>query len=316
MANVDNAQQDDAFLFQYNFNKVNQLAFSTDQLFGVKSLKTPILINPSINSESSQNMVKVEYKNGIDRSNLSATITNISICKNFFTTVAPYLDTYVIILSGSILTQTNSNLYILIPFKLGALDNTASGVEIKKLLDSAVSQLDNKLPTTMLSDKLVVNSLIDPESKYVYSNVSMNNVNHDTNFFIFKKKISTASNNYLNLFNTYLNFPYVNPIKSATIFYNKNFIPSVEQTNSINEIMINCSPVEMTTKVDNTENVMFKTGETYGSDTKSNYFIIMTIMVVLISSFFLYCIFRMGYNIWKKYIKQNLGSGSQSAPAP
>ena len=313
MANVDNAQQDDAFLFQYNFNKVNQLAFSTDQLFGVKTLKSPILINPSINSESSQNMVKVEYKNGTDVSNLSATITNINICKNFFTNQAPYTDTYLIILSGTILTQTNSNLYLLIPFKLGVLDNTASGVEVKKVLDSASTQLNNNLPTTMLSDQLVVNSLIDPESKYVYSNVSINNSNHNTNFFIFKNKLSTASNNYITLFNTYMSGTYVNPINRAITYYNKNFIPSVDQSNSTNEIMINCSPVEMTTKVDNTENIMFKTDEKYGSNTTSNDFIIKTIFIVLISLFALYFIYKMAKYIWG-IITRKLGS--QLAPAP
>ena len=83
--NIENSHLDNTFQFSYNFNDINQLIFSYTDLLETPVIESPVVINPSINSATSQNTINVTYTQlGASTKNISAILTKLSICRDFF----------------------------------------------------------------------------------------------------------------------------------------------------------------------------------------------------------------------------------------
>jgi len=232
--------------------------------------------------------------------NLSATINNISITKN----IVNSLGAYAIVLQGNILTQVNTNIYIVVPFDIGNLNNnTLNSLAIEQLIESANDQLINTSPNgavnTILGKSVSLNNLIENNVRYRYAiNPSFNNgTNYGNNFVIYKTNVGKISNMYNIFFERFFKQP-SNTIKSSVIFFENTISPVLQNETTTSEIMIDCSPVEITTKGDN---VMFSTRDpifgTNISDDKSGE-IIKWIFILFMTCISIFLIVRLLY-WWK-----------------
>jgi hypothetical protein len=312
--NIKDAAEDDDFNFTYNLSDINKLVFSVGSLLGTNCLESPILINPSINSSANQNVVNVKYQKPLTSiTNLTGVITNLCICNNFFVE-----GSYCIVLSGSIMTNaTNQNIYIVLPFTLGGLDNTPSAIEITKILKAAQTQIAfNTIDGIILTSNLVMNSLIDPKSQYLHGTANSNSFDippfssysrDEISFFIYKETVSNVSSDYINLLK-YLNTsdgrPVINYIIDINLFRNPKISPGLTKAPSTSEIMIDCSPIEITTTTENKENVMFKADS---KNKMSNESTINSIFLLLFTFIICYVLYKLFQVIWVVFIKkQNL----------
>ena len=233
---------DSTFNFSYNFNDLTQLIFSNDTLLGTNSVISPITINPSIDSTVSQNMVTVKYSNTTTGtlSSLTASIDKISITKDI-----TGISTYAIVLQGSILTKSNSNIYIIIPFTtVASTIDTANSIAIDKIVLWANNQIETNISNTILKESIPLNDLIEDNKEYLYyDNPSFQTALTDSpsNFIIYKNSVgSIIPHKILNKFTTMNNI--TGTSKKNTI------VPEYITTFTADEIMIDCQPLEVTTK--------------------------------------------------------------------
>ena len=303
--------EDDEFNFTYNLSDINKVVFSVTSLLGTNSLESPILINPSINSSANQNVVNLKYKKPLRSvTNITAVMTKLSICHNFFVK-----GSYLIVLSGSIITNsTNQNLYIALPFTLGGLDNTPSSVEITKILKGAQTQIAyGSIDGIILTTNLVMNTLIDPTSQYLKGQADRNSFvknpfhsyyEDDICVFIYKSTVSKVSSDYdelLKHLNTKDGTTQINYINNIILYKNPKISPGLNKTQATGEIMIDCSPIEITTNTDNTDNVMFKADNTNKMSSESTINSIFLLLFVFIICYILFKIFQ---TIWVIFIKK------------
>jgi hypothetical protein len=313
---IKDATDDEEFNFTYNLSDINKLVFSVNSLLGTNSLESPILINPSVNSSSNQNVINLKYKKPLDSvTNITAIITKLNICHNFFVK-----GSYLIVLSGNIINNsTNQNLYIAIPFTLGGLDNTPSSVEITKILKAAQTQIAyGSIDGIILTTNLVMNTLIDPNSQYLKGQADKYSFQKspfhsyyedDLCVFIYKTTVNKVSSDYdelLKHLNSKDGTTSINYITDIILYKNPNISPGLNKTQATGEIMIDCSPIEITTNTDNTDNVMFKTDNKNIMSSESAINSIFLLLFTFIICYILYKIFK---TIWVIFIKkQNLDS--------
>jgi len=309
--NIKDSIDDDEFNFTYNLSTIKKLVFSGSNLLGTNSLESPLLINPSINSSENQNTFNVKYKPPIsDVKNISSVLTNLSICNNFFVK-----GTYLIVLSGNILTNAgNMKIYIALPFILGGLDNTPSTLEITKILDAAKTQIAyGTIDGIILQSSLVLNTLIDPKSQYIYGIADKESFDkspftsyyqNDLCFLIYKETVSRVSSEYadlLKLLNSSNGSPVINYIEDINLYKNTKISPTLSQTHSTGEIMIDCSPIEITTNTDKIDTVMFKSNNENKISREST---INTIFLLLFTFIICYILYKIFQTIWVIFIKK------------
>ena len=303
---------DEQFNFTYNLSIIKKLIFNSSNLLGTNSLESPLLINPSINSSENQNTFNVKYKStsSPEISNISSVLTSLSICNNFFVA-----GSYLIVLSGNILTNAgNMKIYITLPFILGGVDNTPSTLEITKILDAAKTQIAyGTVDGIILQSSLVLNTLIDPKSQYLYGRADKDRFDKspftsyyqdDQCFFIYKETVSRVSSEYtelLKLLNASNGRPVVNYITNINLYKNTKIDPTLSQTQSTGEIMIDCSPIEITTSAENNDTVMFKADNENKITSEST---INSIFLLLFTFIICYILFKIFQTIWVIFIKK------------
>jgi hypothetical protein len=296
--------EDTNFNFSYNFNDINQLVFSEGTILGSYSINSAIPINPSIKSSVAQNLINLNYTDANDAAkSLQATVTTISIMKNNLVDN----ELYCIVLNGNIHSMPNANIYIMIPFVITSNNNdTKNSAAIEQIISSANRQIIHNSSTTTLSSPCELNNLITPGARYYYgkNNTFANNKSYNTTFVIFKDETGMISNSYIEL---------IDKLKNGTInkmgmgnFLGNTFTPILSKTPISSDIMIDCSPVEITTEGGN---VMFSTKDNiYGNyeNNSTNQSIISFIYVLSLFIVFCLIVWQM-YNMWVKgFVQQRL----------
>ena len=239
---------DTKFNFSFNFNGIDTLVFSKGTTLGTFSVNSAISINPSIQSSVVQNMIIVNYTDSDGKdSTAKAIINSISVMRDFVIKTR-----YAVVLSGNIVTESNSMIYIVIPFITTASNNgTMNSSSIEQIVISANTQIAEGLSNTSLSTQCSLNNLISPGSQYYYkySKVSAgvfdNKADYNSTFVIYKDDPGMISNKYTNLIALF-NKADPNSMNTSN-FMTNTFTPLVESTPINNEIMIDCAPVEITT---------------------------------------------------------------------
>jgi hypothetical protein len=251
-------------------------------------MNSAIPVNPSIKASVSQNVVNVNYSDSYSNAvSLQASITNINIMKDFIKS-----DRYSIVLAGNIYTLPDTMLYIVIPFTFTASNNeTMNSISIQQIVEAASSQIIDHKAVTILKSTLLTNNLITSGANYYYtqSNTFKNNVKYNKSFIIYKDEIGMISNSFKKLRSL------IDTSIQNTLVYNEDnvfsnvFTPFLQSTPTSSEIMIDCSPVEITT---HGENVMFSTKDSifgnFSNDTTNNtvlnfikYFIMFIIFIAV-----------------------------------
>jgi len=274
-----------SFNFSYNFNDITQLVFSINKLLDTPSYASPIAINPSLNSSVSQNIITINYTEGNKPTSLTASINKISITADITS-----ISTYAIVLEGSILTKINSNLYIVIPFNTGATNNqTGNSLAIEQIVTRANNQIINNKTDTILQNPISLNALIENKDYSYYNSPTFTTTltSRSSNFVLYKKNPGQISNFDI-LKNGFTPIVKISPTNIAkTNIFSPEFITNI----SSNEIMIDCQPVEITTKE---QTVMFQIDEEKSKESTNQLFINF-----LIALFFGLIFFFIAWHIWK-----------------
>jgi hypothetical protein len=291
---------DTNFKFSYNLNRIDKLVFSTSSTLGTYSINSAIAINPSLQTSAAQNTINLEYSDNNAKASLQANISSLNIMKDLLVR-----NRYSIVLTGNIYTLPNATLYIIIPFILAAANNgSANSQAIEQIVSSAKTQITDGIANTTLSSSCSLNNLITP-AKYYYSrnNVFKNSANYNTTFIIYKDDTGMISNQYTNFFNQ-LSTALYNNITSYGNFKTNDFVPLLLNTPSSNEIMIDCSPIEITTNEGNV--LLTKEDLLYGSfentpDNKRILGILFWIAIALVGSIIIYRAF-----LWFMYLFKSI----------
>jgi len=290
---------DTNFKFSYNLNSINKLVFSTSSTLGSYSINSAISINPSLQTSAAQNTVNLEYSDDNNaKASLQANISSLNIMRDLLVS-----QRYSIVLTGNIYTLPNARLYIVIPFILTAANNGAANSQaIEQIMTSAKSQITEGLANTTLPSSCSLNNLITP-AKYYYSrnNVFKDNANYNTTFIIYKDDPGMISNQYTDLANKMTSGLY-NNITSYQSFKKNDFVPLLLNTPTSNEIMIDCSPIEITTKQGNVllqKNDLLYNGFENTPENKQILDILFWIAIGFIIVFVIYKFFSYFYYLFK-----------------
>jgi len=290
-------QNDTKFTFSYNFNDINQLVFSRNTEIGSHFITSALAINPSIKSSSTQNVVNMKYINLTNEETISSTINQISIVRNI---LIDKITSYSIVLHGNVLTKPGTNIYIIIPFEIQTSNNkTPNSIAIEQIVKMASIQLQDNKAQTIMDESISLNNLIENTTMYKYCvNPIFDTPQSNNSVIIYKETVGVISIGYIRFLNQFNTTPY-NKIGSRSEIFQNNFTPEVQKETSTNEIMIDCSPVEITTKE---ENVMFTTiDDIYGSTTTStNETIVASFFLFIFSSLSLYLLY-VTFKLWSSY---------------
>jgi len=311
---------DTNFNFSFNFNGINQLVFSEDTTLGTYSVTSAISINPSIQSSVVQNIINVNYTDYADsekEKSLQAVISSISVMKDFVVKTR-----YAVVLSGNVVTEANTKIYIVIPFITTASNNgTMNSESIEQIVNFANAQIAEGNKNTLLSSQCVLNNLISSGSQYYYkyskttTNVFDDKANYNSTFVIYKDDPGMISNKYNNLIALF-NKKAPNGIQTAD-FKTNTFTPLVQSTPSNNEIMIDCAPLELTTPSGNV--LLTSADKIFGNYEKTEtnmiilevvYGIILVVLLLLV----LWNLYKFAISFTKKSIPPtNVGAANVGA---
>jgi hypothetical protein len=278
---------DPSFNFSYNFNDITQLVFSKNKLLDTPSYSSPIAINPSLNSSVSQNIITINYTEGTKPTSLTASINKISITADIIGT-----SPYAIVLEGSILTKINSNLYIVIPFNTGATNNqTGNSLAIEQIVTRANNQIINTNSDTILQNPISLNALIENKDYSYYNGPTFTTTltSGSSNFILYKKNPGQIGD--FKVLTTGAGFSPIVKISPTNIAKTNKFSPEFITNVSSNEIMIDCQPVEITTKE---QTVLFQIDKEKSKESTNQLFINF-----LIAVFFGLIFFFIAWHIWK-----------------
>jgi hypothetical protein len=299
-------QNDTKFTFSYNFNDINQLVFSRNTEIGSHFISSALAINPSIKSSSTQNVVNMKYMNITNEETISSTINQISIVRNI---LIDKITSYSIVLHGNVLTKPGTNIYIIIPFEIQISNNkTPNSIAIEQIVKMASIQLQDNKAQTIMDESISLNNLIENNTMYKYCvNVIFDTPKSNDSVIIYKENVGVISKEYIRFLNQFNTTPYSKISSSSEMFQNQ-FTPEVQKETSTNEIMIDCSPVEITTK---DENVMFTTmDDIYGSTTTAtNETIVASFFLIIFSLLSLYILYAT-FKMWSSYFLNDSDIGN------
>jgi len=282
------------FIFTYNFNKVNQLSFSKAMILGTEAYKSSIYINPSINDNSTQNVISLAYLTSGQVMNVHAAMTDAYICKNFFSKQGKY----VLVLSGSIISQSTATLYLVIPFDTASVDTDPVSNAITKFGDAYQSQSMNGMAT---------NDLIEPNPNYIYGlnpDFKQNPI-EKTNFnvFLYNTTVKNISNTYEDELSQL-----AEPNKAVDgilLFKNPNGIaPSLTMEQSTEQIEIECLPFQMIP--DDKKKVMLTVNDIVNVDTDAES-IFAKVITLIIALILIVALVMLAKHIRKTFIKNPSG---------
>ena len=295
-------QNDLKFIFSYNFNDINQLVFSRNSEIGSLFITSALAINPSIKSSSTQNVVNMKYTNITNEESISCTINKISIVRNILTENVTSLS---IVLHGNVLTTPGTNIYIIIPFEVQSSNNkTPNSVAVEQIVKMASIQLRDNVAQTITDEPISLNNLIENNTIYKYSvnpNYKIPQINNT--IIIYKENVAVISALYIKFLTIFNEGDANNNILNTSEIFQNKFTPEIQKETSTNEIMIDCSPVEITTKA---KNVMFsKKDGIYGSTTTSKNETIVASFFLIIFSFLTFYLLYKIIKIWSGYFFNN-----------
>ena len=295
---------DPNFNFSFNFNEINQLIFSTNTTLKSASGISSIPMNPTLQS-SNQNGITVMYSDENQYPvTLTASIDTINIMQDIIFPINPYnKNQYAIVLSGNVLTASNATLYIIIPFVTQAQNNaTPNSKAIETIVNLAKAQIIDGVTNTSLGIPAPLNDLITPGSTYYYvNNPEFRNRVTNKPFIIYKGDAGQISEACISLLNTFTNGNLLantseNPLDDLKT---NQFTPLIKTAPINSEIMIDCSPVEITT---DGGNVMFSSQDTifgnFVNDSSNKaiityiYFFFVFIIFVLIIQYIIKALIR------------------------
>lgn len=299
-------QNDLKFTFSYNFNDISQLIFSRNTELRSHFITSAIAINPSIKSSSTQNVVNMKYINITNEEIVSSTINQISIARNI---LIDQITSYSIVLHGNVLNKPGTNIYIIIPFEVQMSNNkTPNSIAIEQIVKMASIQLEDNKAQTIMDEPISLNNLIENNTKYTYCvNPIFSTPQVNNSVIICKENVGVISKLYIKFLNQFNTSLYDKVLDSSEIFQNQ-FTPEVQKETSTNEIMIDCSPVEITTK---DENVMFSTmDDIYGSTTSyTNETIVASFFLIIFSFITLYLLYAT-FKLWSSYFLKDADIGN------
>jgi hypothetical protein len=291
-------QNDLKFIFSYNFNDINQLVFSRNSEIGSLFITSALAINPSIKSSSTQNVINMKYTNITIEENISCTINQISIARNILTENPT---SFSIVLHGNVLTSPGTNLYIIIPFEVQSSNNkTPNSVAVEQIVKMASIQLRDNKSQTIMDEPISLNNLIENNTLYkycvkpIYNTPQLNNT-----IIIYKENVAVISGLYIKFLTIFNAGDANNHVLDTSEMFQNKFTPEVQKETSTNEIMIDCSPVQITTKE---KNVMFsKKDGIYGStSTSKNETIVASFFLIIFSFLTFYLLYKI-FKIWSGY---------------
>jgi len=287
-------QNDTKFTFSYKFNDINQLVFSKNTEIGNLFINSAIAINPSIKTSSTQNVVNVKYTNVTNEVLVSSTINQISVARNIFVN---NINSYSIVLHGNVLTSPGTNIYIFIPFGVARSNNkTNNSIAIEQIVKIASTQIQDNKAKTILDEPISLNNLIENNTNYTYSiNPKFDTPSINNTIVLHKESSGVISNLYAPFLRQFITSSY-NKINNSSSIFRNQFTPEVQQETSTSEIMIDCSPVEITTK---DKNVMFSTlDDIYGTTTSAtNETIVASFFLIILAFLSIYLLYK-AIKIW------------------